>query len=72
MLTDEREAALEAAVDEFNQSFVPTRTEEAEDHVTLEDLETLSDEGGPGGPDGDAADYDEAQQKVVEGPGPIS
>jgi F-type H+/Na+-transporting ATPase subunit alpha len=74
LLTDERVATLESAVDEFNQTFRPSRTEEAEEHVTLEALDTLADEGGPGGAtraEGDA-DYDQAQKRVVEGPGPIT
>jgi hypothetical protein len=40
---------------------------------TLEALDTLRDEAPEGEPDEatDAEDYDEAQQRVVEGPGPI-
>jgi F-type H+-transporting ATPase subunit alpha len=71
-LTDERVAELETAVDEFNQGFIPTVKAEEAEHVTSQDLDTLSDEGGPGGAQTDAADFDEAQQRVVEGPGPIS
>jgi F-type H+/Na+-transporting ATPase subunit alpha len=73
-LTDERASTLETVVDEFNRQFRPSKVEEAEDHVTLEDLDTLSDEGGPGGSSaaGGGGAHDEAQQRVVEGPGPIS
>jgi F-type H+/Na+-transporting ATPase subunit alpha len=74
-LGDDRVATLESAIDDFNSTFQPSKVEEAEEHVTLEDLDTLSDEGGPGGPEGGTAgkgDYDKAQDKVVEGPGPIT
>jgi F-type H+/Na+-transporting ATPase subunit alpha len=71
-LTDERVTALESAIDAFRQSFQPTEVEAKAEHVTLEDLPTLSDEGGPSGTSDSDADYDEAQRTVVEGPGPIS
>jgi F-type H+/Na+-transporting ATPase subunit alpha len=71
-LTDERVAILESAITEFNATFQPTRKEETPEHRTSEDLDTLSDESGSAGTGGTADAYDEAQQRVVEGPGPIS
>jgi F-type H+/Na+-transporting ATPase subunit alpha len=80
-LTDERVETLRGAVDEFNSTFQVSAAAAEEEHVTLEDLDTLSDEGGPSGTDGGSgataagggdADPDTAQRKVVEGPGPMS
>ena len=77
-LTDERLAELEEAVDEFKQRFRTSVTPEQEDHVTLEDLDVLSDDRPERG-DGQArADSDgdrEARRQgapapAQDGPGP--
>jgi F-type H+/Na+-transporting ATPase subunit alpha len=73
-LDEGRDKALGSAIDDFKQTFRPSEVVEEEDHVTLEALDTLRDEppeGQPAEEATDAEDYDEAQQRVVEGPGPI-
>jgi F-type H+/Na+-transporting ATPase subunit alpha len=72
-LTDERVSTLESAIDEFAGVFQPSQVEATAEHVTLEDLPTLTDEGGPSAEsEGAEGDHDQAQRKVVEGPGPIT
>jgi F-type H+-transporting ATPase subunit alpha len=53
-LTDERVDDFEAALDEFKSSFEASRVEEADEHVTMENLDTLGDDAE------DAEDADDA------------
>jgi F-type H+/Na+-transporting ATPase subunit alpha len=50
-LEGDRLAQLEAAIDEFTLMFRPSEAAAEQEHVTLESLATLADEGGPSGPD---------------------
>jgi F-type H+/Na+-transporting ATPase subunit alpha len=70
-LDDERTQRLSDAIDEFTRSFRPSRREEADDHVTMEDLDTLAD-GDRGGDGGDGArasrgDREEAEEHAGVG-----
>jgi F-type H+/Na+-transporting ATPase subunit alpha len=52
LLDDARAERLEKAIDEFKQTFRPSYQPEAEDHVTLEALDTLRDDQPASSPDG--------------------
>jgi F-type H+/Na+-transporting ATPase subunit alpha len=78
-LTDERTEELEQALSSYKETFRPSEVADAEEHRTMEDLDTLSDEGGPDDTEGAAGDTetqqlpaDERGEPPTKGAAPIS